>query len=128
MFRLFRYLSAEVRGLQAAAYVLASAALLSSLLALARDRLLAHTFGAGTTLDLYYAAFRIPDLIFVATGALVSVYILIPELARRSEYDQKKYLDTHLQKTAGYPGPEIQFPHFCVVLLTFCGNNPTGFH
>ena len=94
MFRLFRYLSNEVRGLQAAAYVLASAAFLSSLLALARDRLLAHTFGAGATLDIYYASFRIPDLIFVATGALVSVYILIPELAKRSDSEQKKYLDT----------------------------------
>jgi len=92
--RFFGYLSQEVRGLHAAAYVLAAAALLSSILALARDRLLAHTFGASTTLDIYYAAFRIPDLIFVATGALVSVYILIPELARRSAGEQVRYLDT----------------------------------
>lgn len=92
--RFFGYLSQEVRGLHAAAYVLAAAALLSSLLALGRDRLLAHTFGAGTTLDIYYAAFRLPDLIFVATGALVSVYILIPELARRSQGEQARYLDT----------------------------------
>ena len=90
----FRFLSAEVRGLHRAASILAGAALLSSLLALARDRLLAHTFGAGAELDLYYAAFRIPDLIFVATGAMVSVYILIPELSRRNENEQKKYLDT----------------------------------
>lgn len=89
-----RLLSAEIRGLQAAAYVLAAAAFLSSLLALVRDRLLAHTFGASTTLDIYYAGFRIPDLIFVCTGALVSVYMLIPELARRSEAAQKNYIDT----------------------------------
>lgn len=94
--RFFGYLSQEVRGLHSAAYILAGAALLSSLLALARDRLLAHTFGAGTELDIYYAAFRIPDLIFVGTGALVSVYILIPELARRTGIDQKRYLDTIL--------------------------------
>jgi putative peptidoglycan lipid II flippase len=94
--RALRFLSSEVRGLQAAAYVLATAALLSSLLALIRDRLLAHTFGASTTLDIYYAGFRIPDLIFVGTGALVSVYMLIPELARRSESEQKKYIDTVL--------------------------------
>ena len=91
---MFQFFSGEVRGLQKAAYVLAGAALLSSVLALARDRLLAQTFGASTSLDLYYAAFRIPDLIFVATGALVSVFILIPELARRSEGEQLKYLDT----------------------------------
>ena len=94
--RAFRLLSYEVRGLHAAVYVLAASALLSSLLALVRDRLLAHTFGASTTLDLYYAAFRIPDLIFVGTGALVSVYILIPELVRRSSDAQRDYIDTIL--------------------------------
>ncbi len=94
--RAFRFLSSEVRGLQAAVYVLASSAVLSSLLALLRYRLLAHSFGAGHTLDLYYAAFRIPDFLFVATGALVSVYVLIPELARRTSEEQKNYIDTVL--------------------------------
>ncbi len=94
MNRALRFLSYEVRGLHMAFSVLATAAVLSSLLALVRDRLLAHTFGASATLDLYYAAFRIPDLIFVGTGALVSVYILIPELARRSEGERKTYIDS----------------------------------
>lgn len=94
--RALRLLSYEVRGLHAAAYVIAISAFLSSLLALLRDRLLAHAFGASTTLDIYYAAFRIPDLIFVATGALVSVYILIPELSRRSGAEQRAYIDTIL--------------------------------
>src|SRR3989344_3354457 len=89
-----RFLASPVRGLQAAVYVLAASALLSSLLALVRDRLFAHTFGAGTELDLYYAAFRIPDFLFVMTGSLVSVYILIPELLRRSYDKQKDYIDT----------------------------------
>jgi putative peptidoglycan lipid II flippase len=75
-------------------YILAASALLSSFLALARDRLFAHTFGAGTELDLYYAAFRIPDFLFVAIGSLVSVYILIPELVRRTSSEQKNYIDT----------------------------------
>ncbi|MFA7309622.1 MAG: lipid II flippase MurJ [Candidatus Paceibacterota bacterium] len=92
--RALRFLSAEVRGLHAAAYVLAVCALLSSLLALVRDRLLAHSFGASATLDIYYAGFRIPDLIFVATGALVSVYMLIPELTKRTSEEQKDYIDT----------------------------------
>lgn len=92
--RALQYLSAEVRGLQAAAYVLAACALLSSLLALVRDRLLANAFGASSTLDIYYAGFRIPDLIFVSIGALVSVYILIPELVRRTERAQWAYIDT----------------------------------
>ncbi|MEY4747036.1 MAG: hypothetical protein RLZZ416_85 [Candidatus Parcubacteria bacterium] len=94
MNRALRLLSWEIRGLQAAVYILAVSSLLSSILALLRDRLLAHTFGAGAALDLYYAAFRIPDLIFVAAGALVSVYILIPALSRRDEEGQRRYIDT----------------------------------
>ncbi len=96
MMRALQLLSYEVRGLHTAVYVIALSSLLSSFLALLRDRLLAHSFGASATLDIYYAAFRIPDLIFVATGALVSVYILIPELTRRSSQEQREYIDTVL--------------------------------
>ena len=93
--RALRFVSSEVRGLHAAAYVLAACAVLSSLLALVRDRVLAHTFGASVDLDLYYAAFRMPDLIFVVLGALVSVYMLIPELSRRETIEsQRDYIDT----------------------------------
>jgi putative peptidoglycan lipid II flippase len=90
----FAFLTTEVRGLQAAAYILALSSLLSSLLALLRDRLLAHLFGAGTQLDIYYAAFRIPDAVFIGIGALVSAYMLIPELARRDGATQRRYLDS----------------------------------
>lgn len=87
------YLSLEVRGLQAAAYILALSSLASSLLALLRDRVLAHLFGAGPELDIYYAAFRVPDLVFIGVGALVSAYVLIPELARRDEVSGRRYID-----------------------------------
>lgn len=89
-----RFLASPVRSLSGAVYVLAASALVSSILALVRDRLFAHQFGAGVELDIYYAAFRIPDLIFVAVGSLVSVYILIPELARRKPEEQRRYIDT----------------------------------
>jgi len=92
--RAFSFLTGEVRGLQAAAYILALSSLLSSLLALLRDRLLAHLFGAGPELDIYYAAFRIPDAVFIGIGALVSAYMLIPELARRDAAGQRRYLDS----------------------------------
>jgi putative peptidoglycan lipid II flippase len=95
------FLTTEVRGLQAAAYILAISSLLSSVLALLRDRLLAHLFGAGLELDMYYAAFRIPDLVFISVGALVSAYMLIPELSRRDSTSQKRYLDTVF---VGYSG------------------------
>ncbi len=71
----------EVRGMHQAAYLLALFALLSQLLALVRDRLLAGSFGAGHTLDVYYAAFRIPDLLFATVASLLSLYALLPVLS-----------------------------------------------
>jgi len=59
------------------AIILGSASLLSRLVGLLRDRFLASTFGAGETLDIYYAAFKIPDFIFavLVLGALSSAFI-----------------------------------------------------
>lgn len=72
----------EIRGMHEAAYLLAAFALLSQLLALLRDRLLAGAFGAGHTLDLYYAAFRIPDFLFATIASLLSLYALMPVLSK----------------------------------------------
>ena len=72
----------EVRGMHQAAYLLALFALLSQLLALVRDRLLASSFGATETLDVYYAAFRVPDLLFATVASLLSLYALLPVLSR----------------------------------------------
>lgn len=51
--------------------------LASRLLGLLRDRMLASRFGAGDTMDVYYAAFRVPDLIynFIVLGALSAAFI-----------------------------------------------------
>ncbi len=68
----------EIRGLHQAAYILALFALASQILAIVRDRILAHQFGAGLELDVYYAAFRIPDLLFVLFASVLSVYVLLP--------------------------------------------------
>ncbi len=81
----FNMIGREIRGLHEAAYLLGIFALLSLVLALVRDKLLAFTFGAGHTLDIYYAAFRIPDLIFVSVGSLVSASILLPYFIERFE-------------------------------------------
>ncbi|MEY2665525.1 MAG: hypothetical protein RLZZ480_630 [Candidatus Parcubacteria bacterium] len=75
----------EVRGLHQAAYILALFAIGSQLLAVIRDRLLAHLFGAGPELDLYYAAFRIPDLMYVLFASVLSVYVLLPFVSRYTE-------------------------------------------
>jgi putative peptidoglycan lipid II flippase len=62
-----------------AAFLITIAGLISRILGLFRDRLLASTFGAGDTLDIYYAAFRIPDLIYnmLILGALSAAFIPI---------------------------------------------------
>jgi putative peptidoglycan lipid II flippase len=75
----------EVRGLHQAAYILALFTFGSQILALVRDRLLAHQFGAGVELDIYYTAFRIPDLLYVLFASTLSVYVLIPFVTKRAE-------------------------------------------
>lgn len=82
--RVLKFVYSEVQGLHQAAYILAGLTLGSQVLALLRDRLLTHTFGAGSELDLYFAAFRIPDLLFVFFASALSVYVLIPFIAERS--------------------------------------------
>jgi putative peptidoglycan lipid II flippase len=78
-------ISKEISGLHEAAYLLAGSAVISLVFALIRDRLLAHILGPGTTLDIYYAAFRVPDFIFVTVASLVSTSILVPFLTESKE-------------------------------------------
>lgn len=95
--RIFNLIHKEINGLHEAAYLLGMFALLSQVLALVRDRLLAHLFGAGAALDTYYAAFRVPDIIFVAIASIVSVYVLIPFLAEKSVISkerEKEFINT----------------------------------
>ncbi len=81
--QVFSIMHREVRGLHQAAYILAFFTFGSQLLALIRDRLLAHQFGAGIELDLYYTAFRIPDILYVIFASTLSVYVLIPFVSER---------------------------------------------
>lgn len=81
--RLASFFYKEISGLHEAAYLLGAFAILSQLLALVRDRLFAHIFGAGAALDVYYAAFRLPDVLYAAVASLVSVYVLIPFLEEK---------------------------------------------
>ena len=82
---IFSYLNKEIKGLHEAAYFLGIFTLLSQVLGLVRDKLLAHYFGASAMLDVYYAAFRIPDLIFVTVSSLVAVSVLIPFVVRENK-------------------------------------------
>ncbi len=95
--RFLSLLNKEIVGLHQAAYLLGFFAICSQILALVRDRILASQFGASNTLDLYYSAFRIPDILFVTVASIVSVSVLIPFLIERfekSDADAKEFIDT----------------------------------
>lgn len=62
---MFTFLNHKISNVHAAAFLLGAAGLLSRLLGVLRDRLLAGTFGASRELDIYYAAFQIPDFVAV---------------------------------------------------------------
>lgn len=81
--RILQLFNKEFTNLHQAAYLLGGFAFLSQLLGLVRDRLLAHFFGAGSVLDVYYAAFRIPDFLYLTFASFVSITVLIPFLAER---------------------------------------------
>jgi len=95
--KFFGIFNREISGLHEAAYLLAFFAFLSQLLALVRDKLLAHTFGASHVLDIYYAAFRVPDLIFVSIASVVSASVLVPFFMEKMEGDSrtgKRFIDS----------------------------------
>ncbi|MBX4206223.1 hypothetical protein KW784_00295 [Candidatus Parcubacteria bacterium] len=72
------FLAREVSSLNQAAFLLGLFSVLSQAIGFLRDRLLAHIFGVGPTLDAYYAAFRIPDFLFVTVASVVSLSVLVP--------------------------------------------------
>ncbi|MDD2657463.1 MAG: lipid II flippase MurJ [Candidatus Pacebacteria bacterium] len=106
-------ISAPVRGLHQAAYLLAALTLASQALALLRDRTFAHTFGAGQVLDLYYAAFRVPDLVFALVSSLVSAYVLIPRITGMDRESTRRLLSESATFLFGMGGL------ICIVLAIF---------
>ncbi|TSC64192.1 MAG: Integral membrane protein MviN [Parcubacteria group bacterium Gr01-1014_91] len=106
-------IAAPVRGLHQAAYLLAGLTLASQLLALLRDRIFAHTFGAGEVLDLYYAAFRVPDLVFALVASLVSAYVLIPRITGMGRESTRRLLSESATFLFGFGGL------ICIVLAVF---------
>lgn len=76
-----------------AAFLLALLGAGNSILALFRDRLLASSFGASRTLDIYYAAFRVPDTIFslslfvVASTAFIPIFLEERTVSRQRAQD-----------------------------------------
>src|SRR3989338_2080644 len=98
MERILRIFGREYGNINQAALLLGFFAFLSQILGLLRDRFIAHLIGPSSSLDTYYAAFRIPDLIFVSIASLVSVTVLIPFILNKMSGDTvtpeaKKFLN-----------------------------------
>src|SRR3989344_3731401 len=98
--RLNGALHGAIYNINAAALLLGAASLLSRILGILRDRMLAARFGAGRELDIYYAAFQIPDFMFnifllgAASAAIIPVFLEI----RKKDEQASKILISHLLK------------------------------
>ena len=98
MEKILKIFTKESGSINQAALLLGGFTLLSQILALFRDRSIAHFIGPSSSLDAYYAAFRVPDLIFICIASLASITVLIPFLVARMDGDKvtdaaRKYLN-----------------------------------
>ena len=98
MEKILKVFSKEYGNINQAAILLGFFAFLSQVLALFRDRFIAHFIGPSPSLDAYYAAFRIPDLIFICIASLASITVLIPFIVAKMKGDEvteeaRKYLN-----------------------------------
>ncbi|OGZ30600.1 MAG: hypothetical protein A2931_04075 [Candidatus Niyogibacteria bacterium RIFCSPLOWO2_01_FULL_45_48] len=73
----------EISGVHQAALLIGLSSIVAKVLALYRDRLLAGTFGAGEELDIYFAAFRVPDFLYAVSLILSTNAAILPIFMRR---------------------------------------------
>jgi len=59
-----KLINSTSQSITSAAIIIGALSLVSRLVGIFLDRILAAEFGAGDTLDIYYAAFRLPDLVY----------------------------------------------------------------
>ncbi len=91
----------KINNITLAATLIAVSSFTSRVLGVFRDRILAGQFGVGDTLDVYYAAFRIPDLMFnlLVLGALSASFVpIFTGLIKKSDFslDNEKNKDAWL--------------------------------
>ncbi len=113
--KFLNFFDRELGGLHQAAFFLALSAVGSKVLALLRDRFLASTFGAGKTLDVYYASFVLPDYLYAFLLFIVSASALIPiflEKKSQSSEEGRVFLNEVLTVF-------FIITVFCIVVLFF---------
>ncbi len=118
-----KILSYQSKTLTGAALVLGFASLLSRVVGVVRDRILAHQFGAGVELDIYTAAFRIPDFIYnlLIVGALSAGFIpLFLEIYNKDKKKAWEFTSRVLNITLIFVGIlSLIFYFFTPEILTF---------
>jgi len=94
-----KFLNTQTQSMSFASLILAGSYFVSAGLGLIRDRLLASRFGAGNELDVYYAAFTIPDFIalILVFGAISAAIIpIFNSYYTKSEEDAWQYVSNLL--------------------------------
>ncbi|MDP3991245.1 MAG: murein biosynthesis integral membrane protein MurJ [Candidatus Nealsonbacteria bacterium] len=103
--------NSQTKTITFAAIILGASAFISRLLGLVRDRLLAGTFGASENLDVYFAAFRIPDFVYsvlILGGVTVIFLPVFTEFFKKSEKEGWRFTNNVLNC-------------FLILLIVFCG-------
>jgi putative peptidoglycan lipid II flippase len=109
-------LNIESRGIALPAVILAVSAVASRLLGVLRDWLLSAQFGAGADLDIYFAAFRIPDFIYnilVFGGITVAFLPLFSDYYLKDKKDAWRFANNTLNVFLGF------LVILCAVLFIF---------
>jgi putative peptidoglycan lipid II flippase len=123
MQKILLFFKKEYVNINQAALLLGFFTLLSQILGLFRDRAFAHFIGPGAQLDSYYAAFRIPDLIFISVASLASITVLIPfivaKMPGRSESGKDGAVTKEAEKFLSDIFTVFLFTMICVSLVIF---------
>ena len=93
--------SKGVKGLLGSSLIVASMTMLSRILGLVRDVVIATLFGAGSHADAFFVAFKIPNFLrrLFAEGAFNQAFV--PVLAEMSQQDNQQLLRAMVSQVAG---------------------------
>ena len=115
-----KLINGQSKTITGAAIILGAASLASRLLGLARDRVLAHYFGAGPIMDSYYAAFKIPDMLYTLSiiGALSAGLIpIFTKIYLKSGEDKKEAWEL-INNTINILAVALACVSFILILVT----------
>ena len=109
-------------GVHSAALILGAAGLCSRILGVLRDRMLASQFGAGRELDIYYAAFQIPDflsVLFLLGAASAAILPVFQEELNKGREEARKFLSNLISIFALGAGVAAVISFFLMPVLVY---------